>query len=151
MPGIVPFTSMTKAKAGYLRLRSTVQGLKQKSEKQIMGIARTAEVGLAAGTAGVMNGYFNNPQIGPVPIDVGLGAALKLTSIVMGGDLSDHLSSISDGFIGGFIYRKAARMGLEASAEANGVEAHVILTRRESNLNDDGTPVGAEGEHPGGG
>lgn len=145
------FRSLSGAKEGYMRLRTKVQNLREKSKEQVMSIARTGEVALSAGVMGVTNGYFNDPSIGPVPVDLGLGAGLKLVSIVMGGETAQHIGALGDGAIGAFVYRKAARMGLEASAEANDVEPGVVLARRELGQNDDGTARGAEGEHPGGG
>lgn len=116
-----------------------------------MSIARTGEAGLTGAVAGLMNGYFNNPQIGPVPIDAGLGGVLKLGAFVLEGDASEHVHALADGFLIAAISRGTTNLGIQASADQNGVDPATILTRRAAGLNDDGTAPGSEGDHPGAG
>mgnify|MGYP001593033937 CR=1 FL=1 len=150
MANIVPFRSLSKANEKLGALKSSVRALREKTKKQVAVVARTGEVALAAGAAGLMNGYFNSPQIGPVPLDVGIGALIKGAGFLMDDDdTAEHVQSIGDGFIAAFVVRSAMDMGLKASADQNRTTPEEILSRRALGQNDDGTAAGAEGDHPG--
>ena len=133
-----------RARGGYLALKQRMHNIRAKAEEQAEGIARTAEIGLAAGAGGLMNGYMNEPTIAGLPVDLALGGALRVGSIVMGGRSSAHLASIGDGLLAGFVYRKAADMGVDAAAKANDTTRAVILANRANGQNDDGTPADTE-------
>jgi hypothetical protein len=148
----VPFKSLTGAKEGYLRLRSSLKGIRERADKQIMGLARVGEIGVAAAIAGSVNGYLNEPSIGPVPVDLGLGSLLTVGGMVLGEGAGDHLQAFGGGMIGAFVYRKANRMALEAAAETAGVlradgspDVATLFAHRENGLNDDGTSPPANG------
>ena len=144
MANIVPFRSVSGAKESYLRLRQTVRSLREKTSEQVKSLARTGEIGLAMGAAGMLNGYAAEPQIGPVPVDLGVGAALKVLAFAMDSEMAEHVNAFGDGFLGAFVYRRAAAMGVEAAASTNNVTPAELVARRMRGENDDGTPIVVE-------
>ncbi len=73
------------------------------------GVARTAfgvaEVGAGAWLGGAIEGRTSGGSIGPVPINLGVGAALLAAShLKLGhGQYSEHLSNLGNGFIGSYL------------------------------------------------
>jgi len=148
----VPFRSLTGAKEGYMRLRSSLKNIRERADKQIMGLARTGEIAVSAAIAGAVNGYLNDPSIGPVPVDLGLGSLLTVGGMVLGEGAGDHVQAFGNGMIGAFVYRKSHRMAMEAAAETAGVlradgspDVATLVAHRERGLNDDGTSPPANG------
>jgi len=146
MPG-----HLARARGGLAALKQRLHNMRAKTEHEAEAVARTAEVTLASGAAGLLDGYLNSPTVAGLPVDLAIGGALRVGSIVMGGTSSKHLAAIGDGFISYFVGRKAYEMGLDAAADANDTDRAGLLVRRNSGQNDDGTPADTEDliGHPG--
>lgn len=84
------------------RAQTTVRNAKEMIAEQVGHVVRTAEVGGAAFAFGVANGYTGGVEVLGIPLDLGLGVLGHVGGFLVGGDVSNHVHSISDGAIASY-------------------------------------------------
>ena len=131
------------------RLRTSMKNLRARSERELRYVVTGLESGASATAFGFVNGYFGDPTIGPVPLDLGVGLVGHLVAFWAGGDLSGHLHGLSNGAVDVYAARRTYVAGLEMRAAGLNVSVRELLGRREQGLNDDGTrPAGLPAAAP---
>lgn len=108
-----------------------------------MNVVRSLESNASAGVLGFVNGFFGEPEIGPVPVDLGIGFSGHLVAFWAGGELASHLHAFSDGALNAYVVRRAYVAGIDSRARSLRISTEALMGRRAQGLNDDGTqPAG---------
>jgi hypothetical protein len=79
-------------------------GLKEKFHGYAKGFFSTAEIGAGAWLGGALEGRTSGGSIGPVPINLGIGAVLLAVGHLnlTGDKYSDHINNLANGLIGSY-------------------------------------------------
>ena len=108
----------------YEGLKRRVAGMRQEAERITRQVVRTAEVGGTAFAVGLMQGRTDGIEIVGVPLELAVGGAATVVSLVGRGDYTEHLAAVGDGALAayattlgrgvGVTMRQKALMGVSA-------------------------------------
>jgi len=82
-----------------------LDGLREKFTGFTKGFVSTLETGAAAWAGGAIEGRTGGAALGPLPVNLGLGALLLAAGHMnlAGEQYSDHLNNIGNGFVGSYV------------------------------------------------
>jgi len=127
------FTGMAKSLYGkYLSSEKAKAKIKEKTEETVGAIIdSTVTLGSTAVLAAIQGVNWDNKdkngkptfgvRVGPIPLDLGVGAALHLGALFgLGGKVSNHLRSAGNGAMASFVATWARGMGYKWAQKRKG-------------------------------
>ncbi|MFH1010985.1 MAG: hypothetical protein V1784_07105 [bacterium] len=123
-----------------MRMKDQVEKMKkrsssvvEKSHELVSTIVRTAEVGAAAFSMGLVQGKYGGVEIVGVPMDLGLGLGLHMMGLLgVGGNMSHHLHAFGDGTLAAYLTTLGRTTGYAWKIKAkSGQETKLISTGEE--------------------
>jgi len=131
--------SMTELQERVQSLKASASRARARLATEVGHVVGGLEVTASAGAFGFINGYWGEPEIGPVPVDLGASLTGHVVGFWAGGDVGTHLHRFSDGAAASFANRKTYAAGLEARADSLRISIAQLLAHRAAGKNDDGT------------
>lgn len=112
------------------KMKKRTANVVEKSHEMVGTIVRTAEVGAAAFSMGLIQGKYGGVEIVGVPMDLGLGIGLHMLGLLgVGGDMSGHLHAFGDGSLAAYLSALGAKTGYSWKRKAlSGGETKLIET-----------------------
>lgn len=92
-----------------------LDGLRDKFAKATKGFLSTLEIGAGAWAGGALEGRTGGASLGPLPLNLGIGAILLAGSHLKlaGEQNSEHLNNLGNGFIGSYLAATGYSFGKE--------------------------------------